>query len=345
MKLAELVVLLPCHGLEDFPLHHRGAEAESLLAAWSGLWHPALIAAADSTPRWYRMDTPPAEVRSRVIAAPSVGQDRLPIGFVERCKNNGAPFLRRFKNRAELVAAAVEAVGGSPPGLDDDLAADFLALGFARLQIELLARHRHTAAYLDDSHFDQCATAGAVAALAGDGGRARIELGRCFMALYESRKQHYPVDIFLIDLTLVADTTLGESLRRELASGVTTNVLLGAELLGEIARLQPASLAALSAAVASGAAGLVGGDCERVDLPLAPIEAVLRSLKRGAPISCNCSATRQPSMAAAAMACRRFCRNCSPSLASAALCMPRSTMAGFHWDAKARFAGKASMAA
>ena len=45
MKYQELIILLPCHSLEDFPTYHEGDDAHSLLASWSALWHPALLAA------------------------------------------------------------------------------------------------------------------------------------------------------------------------------------------------------------------------------------------------------------------------------------------------------------
>ncbi|MCA9156441.1 MAG: hypothetical protein KDA38_16730, partial [Planctomycetales bacterium] len=61
MKYQELIILLPCHSLEDFPTHHSGEDAEGLLAAWTALWHPALIAAVESMPTWYRVDTPPEQ--------------------------------------------------------------------------------------------------------------------------------------------------------------------------------------------------------------------------------------------------------------------------------------------
>jgi hypothetical protein len=37
MKFQELLILLPCHSLEDFPTYHEGDDAHSLLASW---WPP-----------------------------------------------------------------------------------------------------------------------------------------------------------------------------------------------------------------------------------------------------------------------------------------------------------------
>jgi hypothetical protein len=50
MKFSELILLLPCHSLEDFPVYQEGEQAEGLLAAWSALWHPALLASCGQLP-------------------------------------------------------------------------------------------------------------------------------------------------------------------------------------------------------------------------------------------------------------------------------------------------------
>lgn len=280
MKIAELVVLIPCHGLEDFPQDHEGEEADSLLAAWSALWHPALMAAAGSAPHWFRVDTPPGDIAGRVIAVPSVGQERLPAGFSSRCKADGALLIRKFKNRAELVAAALAALDESPV-VSADLAADFLALGYCRLQIELLARHMRYLSNVDDVYFEQQAVTAARAAVAGDEAGAREGLGNCFACLYEARKYFYPVDVYLLDLTLVADTTLGESLRRELAGGTPANLVLSGAVAEEMDRQHPLTLAALRSALDGGTACLVGGEFTERELPLLPREDLLAELTAG----------------------------------------------------------------
>src|SRR5438132_5282526 len=142
MKYQELIILLPCHSLEDFPTYHEGDDANSLLASWSALWHPVLLAAAGQAPTWRRIEDPPSEVRERLIVVPSVCVDRLPTGFAQRVKDEGGVLIRKTASREEIVAAALEGVAGtlrvplpedgtrSVPTTCSDLAADFLALGY-----------------------------------------------------------------------------------------------------------------------------------------------------------------------------------------------------------------------
>lgn len=167
MNYSDLTVLLPCHSLEDFPLYHEGAEADGLLAAWSALWHPALVAAARKIPGWQRADTPPTDVAGRLIVVPGVSYDRLPVGFVARAKTDGATLIAKATGRQEIVEAALATLDAAPT-VDADLAADFLALGYAKLQVELLTRQMRYASNLDEPALERLTLAAADAALAGN---------------------------------------------------------------------------------------------------------------------------------------------------------------------------------
>src|SRR5262245_46705480 len=131
MKYQELLILLPCHSLEDFPTHHEGDDAQSLLASWSALWHPALIASAEKAPAWQRIEDPPSDVRGRLIVVPSICTQRLPTGFAQRVKDEGGVLIRKTSSRDEIVRAALEPLADDGTrSVPATLAADFLALGY-----------------------------------------------------------------------------------------------------------------------------------------------------------------------------------------------------------------------
>src|SRR5687768_17761473 len=187
MKFQELLILLPCHSLEDFPTHPEGDDAQSLLSSWSALWHPELLAAAGQAPTWRRIEDPPSDLADKLIVVPSVCIQRLPTGFAQRCKDEGGLLIRKTASRQEILAAALEALdqaptsgrgdgssgaspshGASPSQVDANLAADFLALGYAYLQIQLLTRQMRYSSNLDETYFKNTALAGAVAAVEGN---------------------------------------------------------------------------------------------------------------------------------------------------------------------------------
>jgi alpha-mannosidase len=286
MKYQELLILLPCHSLEDFPTYHEGEDAHSLLASWSALWQPELLADAGQAPGWRRVDEPPSEVRERLIVVPSVCVSRLPTGFAQRVKDEGGVLIRKTSSREEIVAAALSGTSDGTRSVpttkvDPELAADFLALGYCYLQIELLTRQMRYASNLDETYFKGTVVAAATAAVQGDVTTAREKLAACFNVLAEERDHYYPVDAFVLDLNLTAATTLGLALRTELARGVPANLLISADLVAEMAAKEPATLAALKEGLEAGRIGLIGGEASEQQLPLMSHEDILVELRQG----------------------------------------------------------------
>src|SRR5262245_26956680 len=124
MKYQELLILLPCHSLEDFPTYHEGDDANSLLANWTALWHPALIASAQALPTWCRADTPPADLTDRLLVVPTVSQSQLPTGFAQRAKEAGAVLVRKQVERQDVLAEALQPLS-SVTIVDPQIVEDF----------------------------------------------------------------------------------------------------------------------------------------------------------------------------------------------------------------------------
>ncbi|HEV3138071.1 MAG TPA: hypothetical protein VGZ26_09205, partial [Pirellulales bacterium] len=280
MKFTELTVLLPCHGLEDFPTYSEGPAADELLAAWCAPWHPALVASASAVPNWHRIDVPPESLENRLITLPPFCTDRLPSGFVTQAQTAGA-WLVRGNSLETAVAGALERLDGGGAGIDERLAADFLALGFCRLQIELLTRNMRYSVHIDETHFRNEAVAAARAAVDHDEPTARQHLTACFETLYEARKHFYPVDAHLLDVTLLAATTLGAPLATELAHATLTNLLAPTSLVRRIESDHPAAWSSLLSAIDQGRVCVLGGDPDERELPLLPLETVRREIGAG----------------------------------------------------------------
>lgn len=289
MKYQQLIIALPCHSLEDFPLYHSGESAEGLLAGWTCLWHPALIASAEAIVTWCRCDTPPGDVAGRLIVIPAVGSTELPTGFAQRAKEQGAVVIRKQHVRSEMVATALAGLDGGDGGVPAELASDFFALGYCYLQVQLLTRQMRYASNLDEVHFKNVVVEAAQAALRGELDHARERLQACFNLLAEERDRYYPVEAFILDLTLVGPTVMGKALRDEIggkeeqaASLPHVNLLLSGETLELMAAKEPETLAALKAAVTEGRVGLVGGHYREAQTPLLSRETLLDDLRLGA---------------------------------------------------------------
>jgi alpha-mannosidase len=287
MKFDELSVLIPCHNLDDFPTQLQGADAEGLLAAWSALWHPALIAAVGKAPGWRRAEFPSDSLFGKLLVVPPVVEKSFSGDLVAKAKNEGGLVIRGLTRRDEIVAALLAAIADGATSqatpIDAELVADFLALGTCYLYSELLVRRMRYVSTLDDGRIQEHLVAAAMAAVAGNRDEARRGIELCCNVLVESRGRFYPADTSLVDLTLVAATTMGPSLRREISRGQPLNLLISGELLAEMAAREPESLAMLRAAleIENPKISICGGEWREVELPLLPLESILAGLRRG----------------------------------------------------------------
>ena len=264
MTIRRASLLLPCRRLDDFPSHLTGQAAAELLAAWTALWHPAFVRVTGGLPGWHPADEPPdpASLDGELILIPSVSRQRLASDWCDRLRATAPVNPRPVEAcglRGQTIAAALEAAGIDSNQVAAETAADFLALGYAHLQVELLTRAMRYTSVLDVEQFTSAVVAAANAAVAGGQAVAREELARAFDLLADARNHVYAVDFYVIDVTLLAPTTLGESLRKKLRAGSPTSVLMSGALIEQMAREQPASLAELRAAMSAGTADFIGG--------------------------------------------------------------------------------------
>ncbi|MGO8688523.1 MAG: hypothetical protein ACLQLG_02730 [Thermoguttaceae bacterium] len=281
MNLQHLTVLLPCSSLEDFTAGRPEDESEQLLSGWSALWHPALVAAAGQMPHWAPAAAPPADMAGHLCVLPLCCEGLLRADWLQEAQAAGAHVLRGLSTRRQVVAAALDALGPATPAVEPALAADFLALGFCCLAVELLTRKVRYMSHLDEPGLQSHLVTAAKQAVGGKTEAARRHLQSAFDLLHSAREYFFPVEPHLLDLTLVASTTLGPALRGELAAGTPVNLLVSGEVLDEMARREPASLSALREALAGGRVGLLGGHYRERELTLLPPEAILRDLREG----------------------------------------------------------------
>lgn len=281
MKFQELTILLPCHSLEDFPLHHEGEEAEGLLAAWTAMWHPVLLAMTGRLPGWARADSPPDVLAGRLLLVPQVSESLLLAGWAARVKSEGGHVIRKLNSRPEIVAHALAELDDPVAEVRPDRVADFFALGLAYLQVELLTRQMRYMSNIDEVHFQAETLRAAEAVVAGDEELTQKHLVSCFEVLTEARERFYPADAYILDLTLVAPSTLGPALRNELESSTPLNLLASGETIEQLAAKDPALLTELAAALADHKVSLVGGDYLERETPLLPLESILAELRQG----------------------------------------------------------------
>lgn len=281
MKINRLLVLLPCHSLENLEIERNAAEAEQILSGWTALYHPALVHATHSMPAWVSAYMASSEAANSLMIVPECCEDLLPEKWLEEAQSGEMAILRNLADRPTITASALEMLDEKPPAVDPELVADFHALGYCHLMVELLTRKLRYMSNLDESSFRTSLIAAADAAVQGDGESARTHLQTAFDRLHDAREYFYPTEPRLLDLTLLASTTLGESLEMELQLPHQKNFLFSGQILDEMSENNQHLIAALKEAIEQKTAGILGGEIVEKPLPLYPPEAIARSLESG----------------------------------------------------------------
>lgn len=280
MDLHRILTFLPCHSLGDFPTWLDEGEADDLLSAWTAAWHPHLIATVGRRPEWASADFTPPDMAGAIAIVPESVEDRF-AAHVDSSALDGGHWVRRVSGREAIVAAARAGSGAAPHPAAEQLAADFHALGLAWLLADLLARRMRSEMDLESAGFDQTVVEAARAAVAGDVEAARSRLAECFGALEATRSHYYPVDVWLLDTVLLAQSTLGAGLERELDSPAPLAVVATGEVIEALATANPTALGRLRARLAHGTLSIVGGRHAARPLDLCTPHEIEADLERG----------------------------------------------------------------
>ncbi len=280
MELNEISVLIPSHGLEDFPMELEETEAAGLLNAFSVVWHPQLIAKMSQLPGWERADDPPRPREGSLFLLPTASEEWLSHGWLDRARKKGAIVVEGIHDRDELASALLNATGVDDP-LDSDLVRDFFALGSCWLQLELLSRQMHYFVSPDESILQREAVLAAEAILSGDEDTTRHHLKACFEQLTETREQMYPVDCHLLDLCLLTPELVDEKFDQILKESHPVNILCSPNELQKIAASRPEAIVKMQECWAEDQIDLIGGEYRETPSALLPIESVLWEFRHG----------------------------------------------------------------
>ncbi len=316
-KFSHLVTLLPCHSLEDFPVSGTKTDAQSLLAAWTGTWHPGLIATVGEAPAWRRADdtvSSDAEAeqhrdsfiqqhyydddgtanydgqsgfdfdadsfksfwRDSLIVIPDPANKIVFDGFEAAALDLNATVAKGFTTRSELLS-----ILNIDSDIESDLVDDFFALGYIRLQVEMMNRKLRYSSELDIDRFNATVVESANAAAAGEPELAKQKLHSAFDLLAEEKNRYYPVAADLVDMVLVTDEIRTESIEAELQTEFPLSFVMTGGAARGIQQRSPAMVNAIRERMEEGNDCLVGGPENELPVNLLSIETILNQLKAG----------------------------------------------------------------
>lgn len=268
----ECCVLLPSATLEDFPASATDSDACNILAAWTVLWHPELLAQTEQLPAWYRADAPPDSDGPRVVVVPKLSADQIPKGYQLKCEQN--PDCRWIDEADRPTMAAALKLTQRPDlqiesrtiGVED-----FYAVGFASLQIQVMTRRLRYTSNLDEIHLQNRIVAAAKAFIAGDGQEAIEAMHDVFDSLAEERDHYFSSDPHLLDITLLTPKTLETLVQNELSNlkqsaeddgslSVPVNILVDHQVAKSMINSESDTTTAIRKAIQERTVGWAGGD-------------------------------------------------------------------------------------
>lgn len=280
MKYNDLIVLVPCHSLEDFPTELGEESAASLLNAFSILWHPSLLASTGAFPKWERSDESLAVEADRLVVVPTPCDEWVPATWVERARREGCVVISGEHDREKMLHQALEPLQ-LEQAVDSELVADFLALGTVYLQTELLTRHMRNFSHLDEAHMQREAVAAAQAAINHDIEATKKHLSHCFEMLQECRERFYPVTCYLIDLCLINPDFANDDLKKLVESSTPTNLLATVQDWETITEKDSGWSERIRSAIKSDSLELIGGEYEELPTSLMSLDSTLWQLEKG----------------------------------------------------------------
>ncbi len=301
MPLQRLIIVLPCYSLEDLPRNLTSDNADDYHQCWTSLWHPAFLERVPSLPEWKRSDSSSLDVSNSLVVVPAASADHIDTTLRERIDLNDNRIVLGQGSRAANVAAVAKELDVDPlfdellsqaPSKSNQIGSDvsqstpvsvqtFYALGFVYQQLHILTRKVHYSTNLDLILFQEQVSKAAAAFNAGDLLEAEKWIQSCFDQLSQERDRYFSQQANLIDLTLIASTTLGESLNRQLQYSHSMNILAPASLLRKLVAKSRSTFESLSARIQDRSCTIIGGYDDEPPTPWLTMTSMLRCLTRG----------------------------------------------------------------
>ena len=236
-SLQRSIFVIPSTALEELPKRMGHPLALDFLTAWTSQWDPRLLVGLGNVPEWKKIDGNSLDLEHALILCPEASRKKLDQPQRERLQLGECLIIDSESNsRPELVARILSGlhlesnVSGSKPHLCDD----FYALGYAVLQIQILARKLRYSWNIDWIAFTEQALSAAKASIAGDEAETERWLQACFDSLSQERDRYCSQQAYLLEVILLAPSTLQSALDQQLQSTHPTNFLACASLLQEL---------------------------------------------------------------------------------------------------------------
>ena len=283
-ELKRSIFVIPSSSLEDLPKAMGNDLAMDFLNGWTAQWDPRLLDSLQTLPEWKKADGSALDLEDALVVCPSISRSKLDQPLRERLELGRCCVIDTgSKPRNELAVGLLERIHSTHENNTDRpyLLEHFYALGYAVLQIQILARKLRYSWNIDWIMFTEQAISAAKASVSQDHEETERWLQTCFDSLSQERDRYCSQQAYLIDVVLLAETTLGKSLDRQFASQHPFNILACGSLLESLKEKNLSAWERLEAGMADQKISLIGGLEQEQSHALLSASSVVRELDRG----------------------------------------------------------------
>ncbi len=279
------IVVSPCYAIEDLPTNLGNDAAADFLTAWTIGWDPRLIAGLGFLPEWKRCDSSALELEKALVLIPEIAKEKVDIPQRERLDlGKSLTIDTEQRSRPELwdaIRYAIVTNGDRLPTSEPLLLGDFYALGYLVLQVQIMARKLRYSWNLDWLAFSEQVLGAAKASVEGNLEETERWLQAGFDSLSQERDRYCSQQIHLLNVVLLAKSTLGESLQKQLADPSPVNYLANGALLRDLQKDAPEAWGLLQSKLRDGTASVIGGLEEDIQCNYASYLGVDDAFTRG----------------------------------------------------------------
>jgi hypothetical protein len=282
------VVVIPSYAIEDIPTGLGSELASDFLMSWTALWDPRLLVGLNTLPEWKRTDSSSLDLESALVLVPTVCKDKVDQPQRERlmvgqCVTVDSETEAKQLDRAGLVTRILNEVGLNPAANVESpvLAEDFYALGYAVLQVQMLAKKLRYSWNLDWIAFTEQVLAAAKASVQCDVQEADRLIQICFDTVSQERDRYCSQQIHLIDVVLLAESTLQDSFDQQWNYSHSVNFLANNRLISKLREDNPTGFQQLATKIASKQIAILGGLDRPLDGNYESYEDMFRCFEEG----------------------------------------------------------------
>lgn len=265
--LQRSVVVIPSYSVEELPSGLGHEVSSDFLNAWTVGWDARLLVGLGTLPEWKRPDSGALELENALVLCPEVCREKVDIPQRERLGlGNCVVIDSDRRNRSDLFQQIANSIRES--GAENDLQVlsatpvlgeDFYALGYAVLQVQILARKLRYSWNIDWIAFTEQVMNAAKASIQGNTEETERWIQASFDTISQERDRYCSQQIYLLDVVLVAESTLGEALTQQFDTAHPFSILATTELLESIRHKNPEAWQRLQQGLEGKHVSIVGG--------------------------------------------------------------------------------------